>query len=206
MSTEGLDELARRVKQGDRAALGELHAALQPRLAGVLQRYRHLGAEGPLEPADLAQQAFLIVADLARSWPGQGPFIAWVVRLFPLALLAYRREMLRWDGPEVLSLGADDLALLCEEHADPAPGPDPAEYAFCRQLLAQLPAQRQQLLWWRFGDGLSYGDIERLHGLPAGSAQRLCEQSLSYLRALARGDKPRHLRPAASLEQVTKRR
>ncbi len=189
MSRQSLDELAQRARAGDRLALAELFAALRPHLQPLLRRYDRRGAEGPLEPQDLAQQAYLIVADLACSWQGRGPFLAWCLHVFPLALLAYRRSLLRWDGPVVESLPPVEMAALLEEQATAAE-PDLCDVVYCRQLLATLSPAHRRLLRWRYGDGLTYREIERLHGIAASTARAHCERALVFLRATARGEAP----------------
>lgn len=193
MATDRVDELAARARGGDRDALGRLYEELRPATESLLRRYRRAGAEGPLEPADLSQQAYLILADLARSWQGRGPFIAWFRRLFPLAILSYRRQMLCWDGPPVESMASADLAELLDAQGAQATGPDLCDVVYCRQLLALLPPPYRRLVYWRFVDGLTYRDIERLHGVPAATAQLRCERALAFLRAEARGEGPRPL-------------
>ncbi|MHB9092845.1 MAG: RNA polymerase sigma factor, partial [Chloroflexota bacterium] len=194
MQSTEIDALAARARGGDRQALGELYAVVQPVLAPVLRQYARRGEEGPLEPSDLAQQSFLILAEVVASWQRQGPFVAWLRRLFPLELLGYRRACLHWDGPAVESLPYEELTELLETHAELATVPDPFDAVLCRQMLALLPLSYRRLLVWRFGDGLSYRDVERLYGVPAATAQAQCQRALAYLRAWAEG------REAAPLE------
>jgi RNA polymerase sigma factor (sigma-70 family) len=191
---EELDALAMRAQGGETAALGVLWEAAQPIMAPVLRRYAFRGREGPLEAADLAQQGFVILAELVADWQGRGPFVAWLRRLFPLAIIRYRRSLLHWDGPTVESLPHAELATLLESGA--AAEPDPFDTVLCRQLLAELPPPYRSLILWRFVHGLPYREIERLHGVPAATAQVRCERALAYLRDKAEG------RPATPLRRV----
>ena len=196
MAAGELDELARRAKAGEPTALGDLWLALRPLLALHLRPYRCRGPEGPLEPADLEQQAFLLLAEMVRSWPGQGQFAAWCQRIFPLRLLDYRRAVLHFDERLVFqSLPPAELAQLAEQVLGPVEAPDPADVVCCRQLLSLLPAGHRRLLGWRFRDCLTFREIERLHGLPAASAQVECARAIVYLRAVAEGERPPLLRP-----------
>lgn len=185
-----LDSLAARARVGDRQALAELWEAAQPVVAPALRRYTFRREEGPLEAADLRQQGFIILAETVACWQGQGPFVAWLRRLFPLGLVRYRRSLLNWDGPQVESLGYEDLVALVESQAHATPSEDPCDAVLCRQLLAALPAAYRRLLVWRFAHGLPYREIERLAGIPATTAQARCAQALAYLRAKAAGVAP----------------
>lgn len=196
MAVGDLDDLARRYGAGERKALAELWQALRPQLEPHLRCYRLRKPDGPLELADLEQQAFLIVEELARSWPGRGAFAAWCHRLLPLRLLDYRRAVLRFDDPVVIcNLPPAELIELAERVPNFGEAPDHAELVCCRRLLSVLPPLHRRLLSWRFGDCLSFREIERLHGLPAATAQVECARALAYLRAAIEGENPAPLRP-----------
>ncbi|MCL5110496.1 MAG: hypothetical protein M1401_16845 [Chloroflexi bacterium] len=195
MLADRVDELAKQAQGGDRRALAELWQALAPHLQPHLRRFRAKSAEGPLEPGDLEQQLYLVLVDVVRSWRGEGPFLAWCHKLVPKRLLSYRLSVLGWGKLRVVSLSPEDLAKLDEEPVAPAGGPDPADVACCRQLLAQLAPSYRRLLGWRYWEELTFRDIERLHGLPAASAQVECARAVAWLGALARGEQPPPLRP-----------
>ncbi|MHB1132712.1 MAG: sigma-70 family RNA polymerase sigma factor [Chloroflexota bacterium] len=189
------EQWARRVQAGEEGALASLWLALRPQLEPHWRRWQGLGAEGPLEPADLEQQAFLILDELARGWPGQGLFLAWCHRLLPCRLLSYRRAQLGFDRAPVTSISS-----LEENDAGgrSLAAPDQAELICCRQLLACLPLTYRRLLAWRYVEGLSYREIERLFGLPAATAQRECARAQAWLRAQAAGEPVKPLRRLAA--------
>ncbi|MHB1414479.1 MAG: RNA polymerase sigma factor, partial [Chloroflexota bacterium] len=185
MLAEGLDELAVRAKEGDKAALAALYDHLRPAMARTVGRCRGATGWGLLEGEDLLQEGYLILSDLVRRWPGQGQFGAWFNCLFPLGIVDYRRGRLQWDGPAVESLPQAELVDLVESQAAGSVTEDPTDPLLCRELLALLPEGHRQVLCWRYFDGLTFREIERVHGLAAASAQRRCAQALTFLRARA---------------------
>src|SRR6266516_4694894 len=79
---------------GERPVLGALHRALRPLMASTFAYYRDRPGLLPagLEVGDLAQESWLIVADLAEQWrPEIGSFGAYFRVCFPWALARYIR-------------------------------------------------------------------------------------------------------------------
>jgi RNA polymerase sigma factor (sigma-70 family) len=96
-AASGEDEpsrLACAFQAGDRTVLAALHRALRPLMALTFAYYRDRSGMLPagLEGGDLAQESWLIVADLAEQWhPKIGSFGAYFRVCFPWALARYIR-------------------------------------------------------------------------------------------------------------------
>ena len=90
---ESPDALALRFQHGDLEALDELYRALEPALRATVWRTCQRGLPATLQAADLQQESWLILADLARRWePRVGvPFAAYLALTFPWALGRYLR-------------------------------------------------------------------------------------------------------------------
>lgn len=115
-----LSALARQAHAGDRAARDELLRAVQPDLARMVAAVARLTwtADGPRrdgrpwDAEDLAQEAFLIVADLIAAWSGEGSFPPYLFAYFPWRLRnAWRRLRPRRAAP----VAPVDLALIADE-------------------------------------------------------------------------------------------
>src|SRR5690242_10164145 len=67
---ERISRLALRYHSGDRGALGELYAALEPLIHHMLRPHLSVPCSLPcgVEPADLYQQAYVALADTALEW------------------------------------------------------------------------------------------------------------------------------------------
>src|SRR3712207_1474377 len=80
---------------GDRSALGALYRAVGPLLGAALARYQQQPGSLPsgLDCDDLAQQSWLILAELAVRWkPSGGSFAAYFRVSFRWALARYVRR------------------------------------------------------------------------------------------------------------------
>lgn len=185
-----IDALARQSQRGDQEALAELYALFRPAIA---QAVGHLRASP--DRCDLEQQAYLILAELVRRWPGEGPFAAWFRRGFPWALRRYAR---RWDSPGRF-LPHEELlrqAEASQARRDLSFATDPTDKVFCRQLLGLLPPAYRQVLVWHYYAGLSFAQIEARCGLPSSTAHSRLKRALRYLRRWALGQAD--LRPRAN--------
>jgi len=113
-----LTDAALAARAGDRAARNALYFALEPKIAAHVARYRRLLRERlPLwEPDDLAQEAFLVFAELVTEWPGDGTFAPFFLRRFPLRL---HRAVRQLEGPRFTRVSASRyrLELLADESA-----------------------------------------------------------------------------------------
>ena len=160
---------------GDRQAFGDLVCRYQEQVVGVV--FRMCGDVDLAEEA--AQEAFLRAWQRLHQYKPQFPFRSWIFSIaIHLALDALRRE------PETMDVDALDLQSA-------HPGPEGAleskqRAEEVRQAVLALPPASRAVLVLREYQGLSYGEIAEVLGIPAGTVM----SRLNYAR--------RHLRQALS--------
>jgi RNA polymerase sigma factor (sigma-70 family) len=110
--------------------LTELYQAVQPLMAAAFARYRQESGDQArrlpttLEQSDLAQESWVILADLAERWrPTGGSFAAYFRVTFPWTLARYvRRNSPSRRAKGVVVFGAEQPAV--QERLDDCPGAD----------------------------------------------------------------------------------
>lgn len=181
--------LARAFQAGDRTVLAALHQELRPLMAQALFRYRARPGAEPralpttLESGDLAQQSWLILADLAELWrPAGGSFGAYFRVSFPWALARYvRRHSPNRRSKVVRVLGAERPDV--QEKIDSRSGADGREWdanLSWAELLENLTERERAVLVLHLGGGKTFTDLAQALRLTRPAAYRL------YRRALKR--------------------
>jgi DNA-directed RNA polymerase specialized sigma24 family protein len=154
-----LNDLARAART-DPAVRNELHRLLQLKIARFLAPYRGWrSAIGGYD--DIAQEAFLVFAQLVADWSGQGSFAAYFFGFFPWRLrhaIAYYER--RWPTSR-LTVVPDDDDLFEQELPDVAT-------ILPLTSLTPLPPTERQLLSLRLATGLPVADL----ALPLGCSRR----------------------------------
>jgi RNA polymerase sigma factor (sigma-70 family) len=170
---------------GDRAALRALHQLLWPLMVPAVRHYHDRSGALPntLERADLAQQSWLILADLATRWrPDGGDFGAYLRVSFRWALARYVRQ----NSPSrrarlvlVLSAECPDI----QERLDRYPGADGREWdgeLAWAELLEPLSERERAALLLHLAEQKTFSAVAQALQLTRPSAYRL------YRRALRR--------------------
>jgi len=153
------EELARRAKTGDSAALDQLVRRHQPEVTRLLWRF----ARRPADLQDLVQDAFLRIVRGLPGWRAEQPFIHWLRRLTVNVGRDYcRRETVRrrWTS-EPMADTDDDHAFVPEAVE---PGADPAARAAAieiKDFLAELPPDDRTLLTLHHLEGWDFASIGR---------------------------------------------
>jgi DNA-directed RNA polymerase specialized sigma24 family protein len=181
--------LALAFKAGDQTALARLHEALRPMMASALSRYREQASAGrrslpsTLEGGDLAQQSWLILAELAQRWqPSGGSFAAYFRVSYPWALARYvRHHSPSRRAKGVVVLGAEQPDV--QEQLDLRPGADGREWdddLAWAELLEHLAKDERAVLLLHLADQKTFTDVAHAMKLTRPAAYRL------YRRALKR--------------------
>ena len=149
---------------------------VRPRLKRVLQSY-----DIPLEDAeDLLQQSLL---DALRKWDTIENLEAWLVGTLGYKCSNYWRQ--RRTGL-VRAVDTPDLELLAEPEA---PAQERGDVLLdLRRLMSGLGQRHQDVLWLRYGLGLSAGEVARRLGYSAASIRKLTTRSMARLRRWAASD------------------
>jgi RNA polymerase sigma-70 factor, ECF subfamily len=171
--------LARRLRSGDREALGELydrHASVALAVA--------LRIVGDREQAeDLVHDAFVIVwQKIARFDPSRGSLRAWLLTI------------LRNRGIDRLRAARPSVEI---DEADLPGGPNPTweeairrlSAAEVRSALDSLPPEQRNAIELAYFNGRTYREIAQITGVPQGTVNGRMRLALSKLReALAAGE------------------
>jgi RNA polymerase sigma factor (sigma-70 family) len=172
--------LARRAAEGDHAARNALHAAFAPRLDHWVRRAqgaaRRYSVDSAIESDDIAQEAFLVFADLPRTWNGQGSFSGYVIAYFPWRLSnAVRAMSERRQHRSLEAIPADMLA-------DGSFAADEA-MALLHVLVDGLPERLGRILLLRLEGDQTWVEIASQLGITKRTALRDWKQLLLQLRA-----------------------
>lgn len=175
-----LSALGCRAAAGDTQALNALYAAFAPRLEHAIRRaqgaHRRYGGDPAIEPEDIAQQAFVVFAELVRGWDDDRELSRYVLAYFPWRLSDAVRAMS--DRRERRSLDALPSALLADGTVEAE-----AAATLLEVLAGALPAGEARILLLRVRDGCSWNEIARITGTERRTLFRCWKRLLLRLRA-----------------------
>ncbi len=169
--------LVKRLKEGDDRAFQELVSTYQNRIFSLTLRF--MGNREEAE--DLAQEVFLTVFRAIGSYRGDGRFYTWLYRIASntcknrlkyLKGRHHHRSIDIEDSPQA-QLPAQEGGAR-QSLQSQVPGPEAAVQGnrlqrAIQEEIAQLDAEHRLLIVLRDIQGLSYQDIIRITGLPAGT-------------------------------------
>jgi RNA polymerase sigma-70 factor (ECF subfamily) len=177
LSADGQErEIVQRARSGDQQALAELYDFYFPRI------YRYILARtgNQTEAEDVTEEVFvkMLGAIGAFQWR-QAPFAAWLFRIARNHLVSYARKN-----------GARRQAISLEDSI-PDPSPDPLSHVEDRLDFEQvfivaraLPQAQREVLWLRFGAGLSVSDTADALGKREGNVKVLQHKAIAKLQKL----------------------
>jgi RNA polymerase sigma-70 factor (ECF subfamily) len=163
--------------QGDRHAFGVLVCRYQEDLVGVV--FRMCGDMGLAE--ETAQDAFLRAWQRLHLYKPQFPFRSWIFSIaIHLALDTLRREQ------ETVDVDALDLQSA---HLGPEGELESKQRAEkVRQAVLALPPASRAVLVLREYQGLSYGEIAGVLGIPTGTVMSRLNYARNHLRQALAAD------------------
>ncbi|WP_224366268.1 RNA polymerase sigma factor [Hyalangium versicolor] len=169
-----LSRLLLRSQRGDRDAFRELYRALYE----PVSRYLRRRVSHPAEAEDLVGQVFLrLLESLDRVDPRKGTVFAYALSMARNALVDdARRRTGRVPEEAAAAVPDSELGPL-----DRLVGDEDA--ARVRSELARLPAETQELLMLRFGDGLRFSEIAQMLGLNEAAVRQRTSRAVRELRA-----------------------
>lgn len=172
------DAVLARLRTGDIAALEEVYSLYGERVFAVC--FGILGNRDDAE--DAAQEVFLRAFQQAAKFSGRSRYSTWLLRLaanHTLNAAKARGRSRRRSEPL-------DEELVCT-----APPPEHAAVGRERRdavarLLLELPLEQRQVLVLREMEGLSYGELAEVLGVPVGTVTSRLIRGRERLRALAK--------------------
>jgi RNA polymerase sigma factor (sigma-70 family) len=176
-----LTMVAREAQTGDVAARNALFAACEPKIARFVRRYRIAAGQAHSCPAfdleDIAQEAFVVFADLVDDWPGGDSFSAYFLGHFPWQLRNTVRHLgianrasARFGTSAGTYLLADGSSVAAEA------------VSLVRLIAGRLPAPDGDILLWHILDGDSFGAIAQRLGTSRRTVQRAWDRIAVDLR------------------------
>ena len=177
--------LLKAVAQGDETALEELMKAHMPSVHAVARRL--LGDDAYAD--DAAQETFLAVWRCAKSFRGDAPGRAWILRIaLNKARSAGRwRAVRRWLSLDHVISGEPDAPTLGSAVADPSPEADPAgtrergdRAERLRAAVENLPPRQKEMILLRL-EGLEINEIAAALGAAEGTVKATLHQARARL-------------------------
>jgi RNA polymerase sigma factor (sigma-70 family) len=192
--SEGLPEddepsrLAVAYQAGDRTVLGALHRMLWPLMAPTFARYPARPGALPLhlEPSDLRQESWLILADLIEHWDAAGgSFRAYFRVSFPWAVARYVRDHSpRRRSKMVLVLRS--VLPDVQRELDKRTGADGRAWdgdLAWSELLENLSDDERMVLLLHLGEQQTFTDLARAMQITRPAAFRLYQRALKQVQA-----------------------
>jgi len=180
LPTDGQErEIVRRARSGDQQALAELYDLYFPRI------YRYVLARtgNPAEAEDVTEEVFVkMLGAIGAFEPRQAPFAAWMFRIARNQLVSHIRKngVRRTETSLAVSI------------ADPSPDPlarveDRLQFEQIFGIARALPQAQREVLWLRFGVGLSISDTAQALGKREGNVKVLQHKAIAKLQKLLVG-------------------
>lgn len=183
--------LVEKTREGDRIAFDRLVIKYRDRIVGLCARLLC----NPTEGEDAAQETFLKVYRNLDRFRGDAEFFTWLYRI---ALNTCRNRQRSWWSR------FRRMAVRLDEPIQTENGPRPRELgdtrmiptkdlrrrrlgAAIREGLRGLAAKHRELVVLRDIQGLSYEEIERLTGLPAGTVKSRLSRAREALQQKLKG-------------------
>jgi RNA polymerase sigma-70 factor (ECF subfamily) len=155
-------DLARQIQTGDQSAFRELVERYQHRINRVI-----LGILGSAADAEeVGQEVFAKVYFSIRTFDNRSSLFTWIYRIAvneTYSFLRKKRAQRRYDGGSSGDTPVADLSSLVDGR--PNPERAVAQREFLNKLLALIPEDDRNLLFWREVEGCSVAQLAEMTGL-----------------------------------------
>lgn len=176
-----LTTVARDAGDGDVAARNALYIAFAQKIARFVRRYRTqlsgFGWGAAIDLDDVAQEAFLVFADLVAEWQGGDSFCVYFLGHFPWELRNAVRRIGTANRPALSLVETPDVPWL----ADGSAAADEA-IALLETVAAGLQAPDGDILLWRIRDAETLAVIAHRLGTSRRTVDRAWDRIVSELR------------------------
>lgn len=173
-----LDELARRAAAGDRDALEDLLAAVQPRVRRICGRMLLY----PQDAEEATQDALLLVATKISSFAGRSRFTTWLHAVASNSARSTYRTLKR-RAAERLS---DDMPVHADPRTTSVIAGSRLDLLDALEVLAESHPELVEPLVLRDVQELDYNEIARLLDAPLGTIKSRIHVARQAIRPLLR--------------------
>jgi RNA polymerase sigma-70 factor, ECF subfamily len=164
------NDLIRRAKRGEEAALRGLYRRYAPRVYAVVRR---IACDDALAD-DWAQEAWIRVFRALPEFRGEAAFSTWVHRVAVNSALQGLRTRSRHDDREM---------PLSFDRAGPAPAPTVLRFSL-EKALARLPDGMRQVLVLHDVEGFTHDEIGEMLGIAAGTSKSQLFKARAKMREM----------------------
>ena len=167
-------DLVTRAVQGDADAFAALYESNFDRV----YRYLYVGLGNQAEAEDLTQEVFSKVLEAIGTFQWRNvPFASWLFRIAHNKMIDYIRREKRVERVD------SDEAVLSLDDSDPA---DVAEHNLqlekVRHNIGRLSPAQREVIWLRFGAGLTTTEVASALGKSTGTVKALQYNGIVALR------------------------
>lgn len=185
-------DLYRRHLRGDRSALEELLVSIEPRLYALCLRM----AGDPQDARDLCQEALVKVITGLPNFGGRSRLSTWMIRITMNVCLTQRRrarirKTVSLDGPGAGSgkkpASGGGLGANLRDQREPAAEQrieDSEQLAVLAAGISRMEPEQRALLILRDAQGMEYGEIAEILGVPVGTIKSRLFRARQALRTL----------------------
>lgn len=173
-----LDDLALRAAAGDRAALEDLLAAVQPRVRRICGRM----LLHPQDAEEAAQDALLLVATKIGSFAGRSKFTTWLHAVASNSARSTYRSLKRRAGETAV----EDLPVHADPRTTSVIAGSRLDLLEALEVLAGSHPELVEPLVLRDVQELDYNEIARLLGTPLGTVKSRIHHARQAIRPLLR--------------------
>lgn len=171
-----LDELAMRAAAGDRDALEDLLAAIQPRVKRICGRMLLY----PQDAEEAAQDALLLVATKISSFGGRSKFTTWLHVVASNSARSTYRSLKR----RAAERSADDMPVLADPRTTSVIAGSRLDLLEALEVLGSTHPELVEPLVLRDVQGLPYDEIAQTLEVPLGTIKSRIHQARHAVRPL----------------------
>jgi RNA polymerase sigma-70 factor (ECF subfamily) len=171
-----LDELATRAAAGDREALEDLLAAIQPRVKRICGRMLLY----PQDAEEAAQDALLLVATKISSFGGRSKFTTWLHVVASNSARSTYRSLKR----RAAERSADDMPVLADPRTTSVIAGSRLDLLDALEVLGSTHPELVEPLVLRDVQGLAYDEIAQTLEVPLGTIKSRIHQARHAVRPL----------------------
>lgn len=171
-----LDELALRAAAGDREALEDLLAAIQPRVKRICGRMLLY----PQDAEEAAQDALLLVATKISSFAGRSKFTTWLHAVASNSARSTYRSLKR----RAAERSANDMPIIADPRTTSVIAGSRLDLLEALEVLGSTHPELVEPLVLRDVQGLPYDEIAQTLEVPLGTIKSRIHQARHAVRPL----------------------